>query len=323
MTLDREIFKAITSLKQGVSPGMPLAPHKPVLLLAVFESFRLGEINENKIYITAELISRFRSIWNQLVTSNHTPNFSLPFFHLSREKSKIWHLNVKPGFEKALTSSRSIKSLGMLRELSNYAILRDDVFVAIQDASSNLILIQTLLDTYFEGTKLKNTSSNYLTSIEKKLLSDSSNQYRLEFEAEFKLKEKTEIEEEVFLRSSVFRKTIPKIYNDTCAISGMRIVANGISMVDACHIIPFSESHDDTIGNGIALSPTIHRAFDRGLISIGLEYKVLVSKNFVESYSSSSLHQFENKIVRLPENERHYPKQENLEQHRQRFGFTN
>ena len=39
--------------------------------------------------------------------------------------------------------------------------------------------------------------------------------------------------------------------------------------------------------------------------------------------TSKKVKQFENKIVRLPENERHYPKQENLEQHRQRFGFTN
>lgn len=32
-------------------------------------------------------------------------------------------------------------------------------------------------------------------------------------------------------------------------------------MVDACHVIPFAESFDDTITNGLALAPTLHRIY--------------------------------------------------------------
>ncbi|WP_201288840.1 HNH endonuclease signature motif containing protein [Polaribacter septentrionalilitoris] len=39
-------------------------------------------------------------------------------------------------------------------------------------------------------------------------------------------------------------------------------------MIDACHIVPFSISNDDTIPIGISLSPNLYRAFDRGLITI-------------------------------------------------------
>lgn len=87
-------------------------------------------------------------------------------------------------------------------------------------------------------------------------------------------------------------------------------------MIDACHIIPFSESYDDTIKNGIALCPNLHRAFDRGLISIDDNYKVIVSKKFIESKSSYLLRQFEGKMILLPTEKKFHPSIENLSQHR-------
>ncbi|WP_079718442.1 HNH endonuclease [Parapedobacter luteus] len=45
---------------------------------------------------------------------------------------------------------------------------------------------------------------------------------------------------------------------------------------------PFSVSHDDRIGNGIALCPNMHRAFDRGLLSVDEDYRVIVSPHFTE-----------------------------------------
>jgi putative restriction endonuclease len=47
--------------------------------------------------------------------------------------------------------------------------------------------------------------------------------------------------------------------------------------VEAAHLIPFSESHDDDPRNGIALAPTLHWALDRYLIAPGPDYKWHVS----------------------------------------------
>lgn len=103
----------------------------------------------------------------------------------------------------------------------------------------------------------------------------------------------------------------------------MRIDATAnISMIDACHIVPFSEAYDDTLTNGIALSPNLHRAFDRGLISISDDYKVLIKKNFIEnSKSVFNLAQFENQKILLPKHETYFPSLENLKHHRKRFNF--
>ena len=79
-------------------------------------------------------------------------------------------------------------------------------------------------------------------------------------------------------------------------------------MVDACHIVPFSESYDDTLTNGIALCPNLHRAFDRGLISISDDYTVLINRNFVEDKNSVlNLSQFEDKQIILPYFDRTLP----------------
>jgi len=86
---------------------------------------------------------------------------------------------------------------------------------------------------------------------------------------------------------------LPKIYNIKCCIFGLRVDATiNVTMVDACHIVPFSISYDDTITNGLALCPNLHRAFDRGLIAISDDYRVVVSDAFVEDESSYSIRQF-------------------------------
>ena len=87
-------------------------------------------------------------------------------------------------------------------------------------------------------------------------------------------------------------------------------------MIDACHIIPFSNSYNDTIINGIPITPTLHRAFDNGLISIDDNYRVLVSKQFKESQSNFSLKQFENQQIILPDNSKNYPDFKSLNWHR-------
>jgi putative restriction endonuclease len=130
-------------------------------------------------------------------------------------------------------------------------------------------------------------------------------------------------QEEIFIRGGLFKREIPKIYNHTCAVSGLRIsaVAN-VSMVDACHIVPFSEGYDDTLTNGIALCPNLHRAFDRGLISISDDYKILVNRNFVENQKSAfNLTQFAEKQIFLPYAEELYPDLGNIAVHRKKFGF--
>ena len=83
-----------------------------------------------------------------------------------------------------------------------------------------------------------------------------------------------------------------------------------------CHIVPFSLTHNDTISNGIALCPNLHRAFDRGLITIDGGYRVKVSAGVIENAGHPySLKQFNGMAIHLPADRRYYPDPVNLEWH--------
>jgi len=115
---------------------------------------------------------------------------------------------------------------------------------------------------------------------------------------------------------------IQKIYGYECSITGWQLqISANISMIDSCHIRPFSKFFDDTIGNGIALCPNLHRAFDRGLISISDDYTVLVSKNINENYNSYSLRNLDGKSIRKPIERQFWPNLDNLQYHRENIFF--
>lgn len=199
--------------------------------------------------------------------------------------------------------------------MTEFALIDNPLFLLMQDVPTNLSLTNLLLDTYFPGTRFRPGEKVYfrdLEIIEDKILAEKPEVYREETERLLKQGD----EEEVFLRGSLFKKEIPKIYDNTCCISGYRIDSLvSISMIDACHIRPFSECYDDTIGNGIALCPNLHRAFDRGIITINPEYKVVVSSAFTENDHSFSIRQFQGKSILLPEQKKYWPDRANLEWH--------
>jgi putative restriction endonuclease len=319
--LIQKYLHQILRLKRSASFGG--APHKPILLLSLFELIRKGEIISNRIEITPELVLEFKNIWSRLVFSQHTANFSLPFFHLRSEP--FWRLITRNGFNLPLTSSHSIKSLSSLKDSIAFAEMDKSLFNILLDPLVNTLFTDEILEKYFNETKANFYSKEYSISneFERQILNDQRSVYANRIKDLRESLPKEVFEEEIFIRGGIFKKEIPKIYNYHCAISGMRIESStNAQLVDACHIVPFSLSKDDTITNGISLSPNIHRAFDRGLITINAEYIIRVSPEIRENDSPFSLKQFDGKQIILPQNIHFYPSIENLNWHRnERFIF--
>src|SRR5690606_5048609 len=204
----------------------------------------------------------------------------------------------------------------------NFALIDNDLAELLLQPESRDVLKISILDRYFPETKSNygNNGNDDLPNIS--VLNEPSEEYRRKIIELKNQVDENAFQEEVFIRGGVFQREIPKIYNNTCAISGLRIDAiTNISMVDACHIVPFSEGYDDSLTNGIALCPNLHRAFDRGLISISDNYEVILNKTFVENQSVYNLSQFEGRKILLPNHSNFYPALENLSQHRKRFNF--
>jgi putative restriction endonuclease len=300
------------------------APHKPILLLSIISLFEKGIYANNQIFILPELVASFKNNWSKLVTTNHFQIFALPFYHLSTEP--FWKLTPNVGCEKWVESKSSMRSLGNLTTAVKYALINKELSDILLLTENRDILKISLLDKYFPDTKTNFGSNGNDDLPSSAILHENSDEYKRKIIELKSQVDENAFQEEIFIRGGLFKREIPKIYNNTCAISGLRLtsVSSNVSMVDACHIVPFSECYDDTLSNGIALCPNLHRAFDRGLISISDDFTVLVNQNFVENKKSAfSLSQFENQKIILPYSEELYPALENLHKHRNKNGFRN
>jgi predicted restriction endonuclease len=77
------------------------------------------------------------------------------------------------------------------------------------------------------------------------------------------------------IHQSFFREAILNSYENTCCITGLRIR----ECLVASHIIPWSvsEEHRTDPRNGLCLSATFDRLFDRGLLTITNQLRVAIS----------------------------------------------
>lgn len=80
-----------------------------------------------------------------------------------------------------------------------------------------------------------------------------------------------------------FRRAVLANYEDSCCITG---IADPRLLV-ASHIKPWGKDTDTrhNPANGLLLSATLDRAFDRGLITVAKDQRVLVSRQLRESQS--------------------------------------
>jgi putative restriction endonuclease len=95
-------------------------------------------------------------------------------------------------------------------------------------------------------------------------------------------------------RDARFRRTVMTAYEYRCSVSGFGIGAlplgRSTRLLDAAHIRPVSHLGSDSISNGIALTPTLHRLFDEGLFTIvgSQDSFSLVTSPFLETTMISS-----------------------------------
>ncbi len=77
-------------------------------------------------------------------------------------------------------------------------------------------------------------------------------------------------------RDEAFRRQVRLAYDNRCAISGLKLInGGGRPEVQAAHIKPVASAGPDSVRNGLALTGTLHWLFDRGLISINDDYRIL------------------------------------------------
>ena len=129
-------------------------------------------------------------------------------------------------------------------------------------------------------------------------------------------------ERKVAVRNDNFRIGVRGAYQNTCAISGIGLVYEPSSEsvqyeVQAAHIKPIAAGGLDTIDNGIALTGSIHWAFDRGMIWVAMDDRprVRVSDDVRSDRRNEWLLGFDGHPLRTPSDQRLQPSIEAINWH--------
>lgn len=82
------------------------------------------------------------------------------------------------------------------------------------------------------------------------------------------------------IRDRAFRHKVLQAYGKRCAFTGLQLInGGGRAEVEAAHIQPVEASGPDSVRNGLALSGTVHWMFDRGMLSLTDDFRILVSRH--------------------------------------------
>ena len=304
--------KAFARLKRG-GTKYGLAPNKPILLLSIIELIEKGIVIDNSVMVDTQLVGTFKEYWLLLVNTAHKEDFTQPFYYLQNDRAEgqgFWFLQAMPGCQ----INAHIKSVSVLANICAYGFLAADLWLLLNDEISRNFLRQVLLDSYFPETRnnllhAKQQGQGYLNDQTSDLLEEPA--ARLKHISKY-------TEEDIFVRNGLFKRLVPRLYQQQCSFTGMSLSSlYKHSFIDACHILPFSLTQNDKVTNGIALCPNMHRAFDRGLLSIDENYRILVSDHLTEDRDHPyALTPLKGKKIGLPKEQNHYPAQEALAWHR-------
>lgn len=126
-----------------------------------------------------------------------------------------------------------------------------------------------------------------------------------------------EVVKDVRVRDAAFRYQVVEVaYQGRCAFSGLRQTnGNGRAEADAAHIRSVAADGPDVVRNGIAISKTLHWAFDRGLIGLADDGEILTVERGLDAKLLALLSSDRRAI--LPKQEDRRPRTAFLKWHRE------
>lgn len=112
------------------------------------------------------------------------------------------------------------------------------------------------------------------------------------------------------VNQSFFRKTVLASYDNRCCITGIQIP----ELLIGSHIKPWSSDQENRMNprNGLCLNALHDKAFDRGLITIDEDFKIVISEK-LEEVDKNFFKVYQGGKIKLPQ--KFYPEKEFLQYH--------
>ena len=276
----------------GVGGERHERPHKPLLLLAALDLIDEGKATPDRIPWCQALRDRFTARF-LLVRRHDDKNTPENPFHFLQTDG-FWQAWVLDG-----TTQLKLNSTPLVQDIGRvFARFTDGFEILAAIPANRQLMREALIARYFPNLlpfKKQQSSIDNRQSIP--LVADDT--------AEFG-------------RSPAFRRKILEIYDHQCAACGLRIrlpVDQDVSFIDAAHLIPFAESHNDHPTNGLALCKNHHWAMDRNLIAPAPDHHWHTSKILDprRSTGEKELLDLAGKSVLLPKDPAFHPDRNALE----------
>jgi putative restriction endonuclease len=304
--------------KRWTSATTSRAPHKPFLLLSILDLIAEGQITKNFIEPSFELAETFAGYWQRVMPLGSTGNMAYPFFYMDSEP--FWKLVPRPGV--IPPAGRVVSSMKRVKELYLGAKLDKELFKLVLMEPLRKRLQTILITTYFapeiQPVILEQSQINIQANEYSKSIIESAEPL-----AEYATADES-METQKKVRDQGFRKAIVTLYEHRCALCGIRILTlDGHTVVEAAHIIPWRETKDDKPTNGLALCRLCHWSFDEGLMGVGKNYEVLISKQVKrEPNFPGHMLTLSDRTIFKPNKSIFWPAQEKIEWHRKKVFKT-
>jgi putative restriction endonuclease len=292
-------LRKVAKLRVDRARGNP-APHKPLLLLVIFDLAEAGQLLSQDLFLTGELTFRFLTYWSAVAPKRSArPDIRLPFHYLKGDG--FWQSLEQAGLPAAHY------------RLAVTARLDSDFIACLHDEDFRRQARILVATRYFEP----------------------AGQVALELALGLPLPAPSIIEEALpdfgeetagdKGREARFRLAIVPAYDFTCALTNYRLVTiEAGSIVDAAHIHKFAESRNNDPSNGIALSKNAHWLFDQGLWSLTDDFEVLIARHRFHESGPDALRLLrrEGRRIVVPADPRMRPASRHLRWHRTKHGFS-
>jgi putative restriction endonuclease len=297
MLTEQQLSK-LYNLKRDRGSGWE-KPYKPALLLALIDLIENGSPKDNCFLLSDALIARYRDYIAVVGRERDHDKIHYPFWHLCGDGIWMIHTPTGEALYRPGDNAANSPSVRWMRERMSHASLEPALFRKLCDPITREHIRLDLIARYFPGHRdaLLRLVSTYLQV-------DKAAEDPAERAADP-------------TRSAAFARTIKEVYDYRCAASGVRFRLGDLTIVDACHLIPFAESGNDHPTNGIALSKNHHWALDRHLITPFATETKLVWRTApclddrLEGHKK--LLELEGRSVLLPREKRFWPSDEGLQ----------
>lgn len=280
----RSEFRSLSGRdRSGEYEGRALegAPHQPMVLLMILDLYALDPLRHNLI----EPDSLLRELWviyKGLLDIPGSSPLVMPLYAL--RSASFWHLVLRPGRARPAGRVRNLKGfyahfVGIVLDSALHELLR-------VEANRNQ-LRNEIIKTYFPKERWFHFA-DAPASLRGPTFANSAFTGRLLGDPTFgkSSKQAKEGVKDRILRDAGFRKVVTHAYGRRCAFCGVRLQTTlGHVVVEAAHIHPWAESHDDRPVNGLCLCPLCHWAFDKRMIAVDLKLQIL-THNRIQSHGN-------------------------------------